>query len=217
MDTDEQLSVVNFNPKTVAPDWCGPQHPPLITRILEQMLFTATQSKLDWYDVMMTSAKGGDVLSPANACAMGMSYCKTCGRCKKITAFLMPVHLWIREPNTEWSAIPTIRSNYPCHYAPNIKGAPRRGHEEQWKAIYNTKNNPPLSGMSVHGNDIKSDLLFYLLAPRDFHGRLSLELVHQRGGADRELSKQNITELMSRDTRILDLFDSYRRCMHSLK
>ena len=217
MDLDEVMTVVSLNSTKLPPDWCGPTQPSLITKVLEQMLATATRYKLYNYRIMMNSFKNNDILSGTDACSMGMTYCVQTMKCRPITAFSMPVYLWIQGPDANGRDLPTIRSVYPCQYAVDIKGEPRAGAEEEWKSVYNTRYNPPLAGITLHSNGFDSPEMLYARAPRDFHRGLSLELVHQRRSAEYELSRDNITRLMTPDNRLVNLFDSYRKCMHNLK
>lgn len=212
MDPDEQITPVNFNISKGKANWCHSDQPSLVSRILEQMLVTATTHKLKRFGIMMNATRDKVTLSKSQACALGFAYSDWAARCQPITGIYLPVHLWIREGNTSDHVIPTIRSIYPGCYADRLKMEARDGQEEFWKSVYQTKYNPPLEGRTLHDNPAKN--VFTILAPRDFHGGLSLEFVHQR---NHNYWSNSSVKMMMYDRRLVTLSDSYRHCMKNLK
>lgn len=210
---DEHLLPVNFDASSQS-NWCSANQPPLISRILEQMLLTATRYTLRmWTDIQGPAV---DPIDAFDACPLGLSYCIVEKRCKPITAIKIPVYLWIRGPHSTEDSLPTMRSIYPCSYARSLKSESKDGIEEGWKSVYSTQYTLLLKGLSIHLNDIDSRLKFPIRAPRAFHGGLSLELVHQRWD-NRGISKQNMTQLMTSDYRLVHLVNTYHTCMLRLQ
>lgn len=213
-EADELLLPVNFDANS-RNDWCM-SFPPLITRIIEQMLTTATRHMLQTWTHMMSYAKLNSVLDSMSTCPLGMSLCPYAHRCKPITALSIPVHLWLRGPHASWEFLPTVRSNYAGADLKNLKFKPSDGQEERWRSLYQTRYNPPLSGlMTVHANDVDPKTVFTVLAPRQFHGGLSLELIRQQFD-NHEISRENMTRLMARDFKLVHLSDAYHNCMQGL-
>lgn len=211
MDPDEQITPVNFNVTKLKSDWCHFQQPPLVSRILEQMLIAATRHKLKWYDVMMNATRDRKTLKSSDACAIGFSFSEYFAACRPITSIYLPVYLWTRRSNSSEYMIPTIRSIYPGSYSDRLKDTPKDGQEEWWKSVYQTKYSKLLQGRALHENPIQS--VFTILAPRNFHGGLSLELIHERN--DNYWSNRT-SKMMMYDRRLVTLTEAYKHCMKGL-
>lgn len=214
LDMDEVVIPVNLDTKSQK-DWCGYNHPPLVSRILEQMQTVASRHMLASWGSMMEYSNKNVTRDGSIACPLGSSYSPYEQKCRPFTAFMLPIYLWIRGRNSPVDSLPTIRSNLPGFYAPNLKSIPRDGHEERWKSVYQTRYNPPLAGMCIHANDVDRRKMFQILAPRDFHQSLSMELVHQRFD-NHQLTKRNISQLMKTDYRLMHLVDDFHQCMEDL-
>ena len=212
LDPDEELTPVNFA-ASKQPDWCSRDQLPLISLIMEQMLATATRHMLRWYKEMIKYIKGNHVLESSVVCPLGMSLCPIQNKCRTIVGFVFPVYLWLRGPHAAVEAFPTQRSKLPAQYSTMLRSAPTDNRAEYWKAAYRTKYSPVLQGLSIHVNDIEPRKQFIILAPRQIHGGLSLELVHQR--TDNPM-KGNSSALLMSDYRLVQLADSYHQCMQRL-
>ena len=154
-------------------------------------------------------------LTKTEACPLGFSFDPRVRRCQPISYFLIPIYFWMRGPHSPWDAVPTVRGIYPSYYGNRFKAYPSDGHEECWKAVYQTRYSLPLKGMCIHGNDVAPRLVFSLLTPRSFHQGLSLELVHQR--IDNQKLTQNNKRLVMTDYRLMNLVDAYHSCMLGLQ
>ena len=210
MDVDEYLTPVNFNASIAPIDWCSMQRPSFISRILHQMLAIATRHKLSSFDLMMKAYKERDVLTGEGACPRGWSFNEVRNRCRPITSISMPVYLWLRKEGSPERAIPTIRSIFPGCYSDRLKESAQDGQEELWKSVYQTRHSQLLEGRSLHDNPTDNRKVSTILAPRSFHGGLSLEIVHQR--QDNWILNDTMRR-MTTDHSLIALVDAYKQCM----
>lgn len=202
LDSDEYLVPVNFNASEASPDWCGNQHPSLISQILSQMLITATRMKLDSFENLMRN----ESLNTYNECLFGYSFNYFKPHCKPIAAFSIPVYAWLQ--TTVAYATPLIRSKFPSAYVSQLNNHFHNGQTQTWKSVYQTRYNPPLVGKSLHHNPGGGHSV---LAPRSFHGGLSLEIAHARIIRHKRNEKEEAPFLVE-DKRWAELHADYEKC-----
>lgn len=211
MDIDEILIPVNFKPY-LNRNWCSDYHPTLIQRATEQMLITATSSYLSEFKIMNESRHKSLPLS--QRCHKGWSFSTFHNKCVPISAFGLPVHMWENDgpDHKVCDVMPNLRSRFPSGYLVSIhEPQDTDGQQQDWKSIYQTKYNPPLSGRSMHHNPSGGHSF---QAPRHFHKRISLELGHNK--LPRSHESTNFSVLV-RDNKLQHLAESYVRCMTDLR
>lgn len=202
IDSDEYLFPVNFNATAAPLDWCGTQYPTLITRILSQMLTIASEKKLDSYETMIKN----ETLDSLSRCTFGSSYYYFKPYCMAISAFTLPVYVWLQSP-IEYRT-PLVRSKYTSAYVEQLNDGNTISQTESWKSVYQTRYNPPLVGRSLHHNPSGGHSV---LAPRSYHGGLSLEIAHARLIPNKRNETIDAPRLM-RDNRWVELHSSYEKC-----
>lgn len=202
LDSDELLLPVNFNVSMAEVDWCGNQHPTLITKILNQMLMAVSRLKLDAYERFIAR----ETLDVHSACLFGYTYDFFKPHCKPVAAFSLPVYVWVQTASSY--ATPLVKSKYPSAYIQRLSKSNVQGQPQTWKSVYQTKYNPPLLGKSLHHNPAGGHSAW---APRDFHGGLSLEVAHARI-IHTERNETEEALLLVQDNSWTELHTGYEKC-----
>lgn len=201
---------VNFNP--VDKKWCSDYHPALFHRAIEQMQMVATHRILSNFKDMNNSKHV--VLLGNKRCRKGWSFKVEDNKCQPISAFALPVYMW-QNDGVDYKVVnvmPNLRSPFPSGYLSGLKAKfETDGQNQNWKSIYQTRYNPPLSGRSMHHNPGGGHSF---QAPRPYHHKVSLELSHNK--LPRVHETTNFSKMLS-DQRLQSIADSYCECMRDLR